>query len=337
MITLRVNNRTVPLTRPGKVLFPADGFTKQDLVAYYARIARVMLPHLRDRPLALERYPDGITALRIFQKDASRYFPDWIRTAVVPKVGGTVRHVVCNDTATLVYLATQACITPHVWLSRVDRRDAPDQMVWDLDPAGQDFEPVRHAARALKRILDDLELPAYLKSTGSRGLHVVVPLARRETFEQVRAFARVVADAMVRQAPAAWTVEQLKRKRGERLFIDVNRNGYAQTMAPAFAVRARPGAPVAVPLHWHELDDPGLRPDGVTMHTVFERLERVADPWDDFQDRRVGLARARDRLEAAFTRDAAPRSDAARTTRGRAAPPRRARRAPRRGASPRAR
>ena len=198
---IRVDGHEIEISRPEKVLFPDDGITKGELIEYYARIAPRMLPHLCDRPLTLERYPNGIATKRFFQKEVSSYFPDWIRRATVKKVGGSVTHVVCNDTATLVYLANQACITPHIFLSKVDKIDQPDQMVFDLDPQGEDFELVRSTARAFKQLLDELELPAFLKTTGSRGLHIVVPLQRRETYDTVRDFARELAAIVVSQAP----------------------------------------------------------------------------------------------------------------------------------------
>jgi len=211
-------------------------------------------------------------------------------------VGGTVTHVVCNDTATLVYIANQACVTPHIFLSRIAKVEVPDQMVFDLDPQGEDFELVRATAQAFKQLLDGLELPAYLKTTGSRGLHVVVPLRRREGFDSVRNFARELAGIVVRQAPEERTLESLKVKRGSRVFIDTNRNAYAQLVAPAYAVRARKGAPVSVPLDWSELKKKSLRSDGVTIRSIFDRLEKVEDPWADFWRSGVSLARARRRL-----------------------------------------
>ena len=293
---VRIGRREIEITRPEKVLFPEDGITKGDLIGYYARIAPWMLPHLRDRPLTLERYPDGIDKQRIFQKEVSSYFPKWIRRVTVKKVGGTVTHVVCNDTATLVYIANQACVTPHIFLSRIAKVEVPDQMVFDLDPQGEDFELVRATAQAFKQLLDELELPAYLKTTGSRGLHVVVPLRRREGFDSVRNFARELAGIVVRQAPEERTLESLKVKRGSRVFIDTNRNAYAQLVAPAYAVRARKGAPVSVPLDWSELTKKSLRSDGVTIRSIFDRLEKVEDPWADFWRSGVSLARARRRL-----------------------------------------
>jgi bifunctional non-homologous end joining protein LigD len=296
-VLVKVGRRKIEITRPEKVLFPEGGITKGELIEYYARIAPRMLPHLRNRPLTLERYPDGIHKQRIFQKEASSYFPTWIRRATVTKVGGTVNHVVCNDSATLVYLANQACVTPHIFLSRIDKLDVPDQMVLDLDPQGDDFEPVRSTARAFKKLMDDLELPAYLKTTGSRGLHVVVPLQRGEGFDAVRAFARELARIVVGQAPEERTLETLKANRGNRVFIDTNRNAYAQLVAPAYAVRARPGAPVSVPLDWSELRKKNLRSDGVTIRTIFDQLDKAGDPWEGLWRSGVSLTRARRKLE----------------------------------------
>src|SRR5919199_4006036 len=194
---VRVDRREIEISRPEKILFPEDGITKGDLIEYYARIAPRMLPHLRDRPLTLERYPNGINTKRFFQKEVSTYFPNWIRRVTVEKVGGTVTHVVCNDTATLVYIANQACVTPHIFLSRIDKLDQPDQLVFDLDPQGEDFDLVRSTALDFKDLLDELQLPAFLKTTGSRGLHVVVPLQRREDYDAVRSFGRDLAAIVV--------------------------------------------------------------------------------------------------------------------------------------------
>lgn len=296
--SVRIGGKEVKITRPGKVLFPEDGITKADLIRYYRRIAPRMLPHLRNRPAALERYPDGIDQPGFFQKATPSYYPRWIRTVSVKKVGGTVEHVVCDDVATLVYLANQACVTPHVWLSRADKLDRPDRMVFDLDPSDERFEPVKATAQSLRELLELLGLPAYLKTTGSRGLHVVVPLRRREGFDAVRDLARVLARIVVSQEPGERTLEQRKSRRRGRVFLDTNRNAYAQTMAPAYAVRARRGAPVSVPLHWDELRRKDLRPDGTTIRTVFDRLEKVEDPWADLWRRGVSLSRARQKLES---------------------------------------
>lgn len=296
---IRIAGRDVRVTRPQKVLFPEDGITKRDLIAYYERIAPWILPHLQGRPLALERYPDGIARPGFFQKAASAYYPDWIKTVVVKKTGGTVQHVICDDTATVVYLANQACVTPHLWLSRAEKLDRPDQLVFDLDPGTNNFEAVKATARSLKQLLDWLDLPAYLKTTGSRGLHVIVPLKPAETFESVRSFARSCARLVVSQAPAQRTMEERKNARGERVFVDTNRNAYAQLIAPAYAVRARRGAPVSTPIDWSELAANDLRPDGVTIQNIFSRLKRTEDPWKNFWLQVASLDEARRKLKSA--------------------------------------
>jgi bifunctional non-homologous end joining protein LigD len=292
-----IGGREVEITRPGKVLFPEDGITKRDLIDYYRRIAPWILPHLRERPLALERYPDGIDKPGFFQKAVPFYYPPWIKTVTVKKTGGIVRHVVCDDAATLVFLANQACVTPHVWLSRADKLHYPDQMVFDLDPSDDNFEPVQSTAQALKKLLDQVALPAYLKTSGSRGLHVAIPLKRNVGFDSVRAFAMELARIVVRQEPGERTLEHRKSMRRGRVFIDTNRNAYAQTVAPAYAVRARRGAPVSAPLDWNELWRVELRPDGVTIRNIFERLAKVGDLSEDFWRRAASLNTAREELE----------------------------------------
>jgi bifunctional non-homologous end joining protein LigD len=294
---IRIGRHDVKITRPEKTLFPEGGITKKDLIDYYNRIATWILPHIRGRPLSLERYPDGIDEPGFYQQDAPHYYPPWIKRITVKKTGGTVKHVVCNNAATLIYLANQACITPHIWLSRSNKLDYPDQMIFDLDPSGDTFELVKSAALSLKELLEQLGLPAYLKTTGSRGLHIAVPLKRREDSESVRAFAREVAGILVSQEPEQRTMEQRKSNRRGRVFIDTNRNAYAQTVAPAYAVRARPGGPVSVPIDWSELKRKDLRPDGETIRSVFDRLEKVGDLWTDFWHSGISLGRARQKLE----------------------------------------
>ncbi len=288
----------VKITHPDKVLFPEDGITKGELIEYYRRVAPRMLPHVRGRPLSLERYPGGIGTRGFFQQNASDYFPDWLHTVTLPKQGGTVRHVMADNADSLVYLANQGVVTSHIWLSRADRLEYPDQMVFDLDPSGADFSLVKSAARCARRLLDELQLPAYVKTSGSRGLHVAVPLDRKSHFDEVRGVARSLAEALVRRDPDQWTLEQRKDKRHVRVFIDINRNAYGQTVAPAYAVRARRGAPVSVPITWDELEGRTLAPDRWTIRNVFEKLESCEDPWKDFFKRACSLKRADPKLEA---------------------------------------
>ncbi|MES4907028.1 MULTISPECIES: non-homologous end-joining DNA ligase [unclassified Streptomyces] len=302
--SVRAGRRTVSISRPEKVLFPDDGITKSDLVGHYRAVSHRILPQLRGRPLMMERHPDGIGGSPLMQKNAPDYFPDWVQRAVVPKEGGEVTHVVCDDVATLVYLAGQACVTPHRWLSRADRPDHPDRLVFDLDPppdAG--FEEVRWAARRMCGLLREVELPGLLMTTGSRGLHVVVPLDRRADFDSVRDFARDAADLLAARHPDRLTTEARKAKRGSRLYLDTQRNGYAQTAVAPYAVRARPGAPVAMPIAAEELDDPGLRADRWTLRTLGDRLEH--DPWAGAGTRGRSLRAPRRRL-AELSRETRP-------------------------------
>jgi bifunctional non-homologous end joining protein LigD len=264
------------ISRPDKPLFP-DGLTKGELAAYYERVAERMLPHVRDRPVHMQRFPDGIDGPQIQQKQVPDYFPGFVERVEVPRRrGGSVTHAVIENAETLVYLAGQACITPHVWLSRRDRLEQPDQLIFDLDPPGPELEPACAAARALRRLLDEAGLPAYLKTTGSRGYHVVSPLERGPGFEQTRAFARALAEILAVRDPARFTVEQRIRERHGRLYLDTARNGYAQTAVAPYAVRALPGAPVSCPIGWGELGRSD--PQRFTLRNLF-RLRR-SDPWE---------------------------------------------------------
>jgi bifunctional non-homologous end joining protein LigD len=286
----------VEITHPDRVMFPDDGITKSDLVDYYAAVAEVMVPHLKGRPLTLWRYPRGIDEQGFVQQDFAGALPDWMDSAEVTKEGGTVVHPVADRREALVWLANQNCITPHSWLSRQDRLDEPDLIVFDLDPSTSDFAPVRAAARACADVLDDLGLASYLKTTGSRGLHVVVPVSPGPDFDTVRQFARDVARVVADDDPAHLTVEQRKDKRGDRIYLDVMRNAYAQTAVAPYAVRARRGAPVATPLEWDELRSRSLRPDRFTIRDVPKRLSEQGDPWADMRRRARSLTRPMQRL-----------------------------------------
>jgi bifunctional non-homologous end joining protein LigD len=281
----------VEITHAEKVLFLNDGITKRELVEYYKRIAATILPHLRGRPIAMERYPDGIHGQKIFQKNAPAYYPPWVKTVSLPKKDGIVRHVVCDDTATLVYLANQTVITPHTWLSRIDQPNHPDQMIFDLDPSDGDFRVVCDAAKVLRDRLVEQGLISFVKTTGSSGLHVLVPLNRRSDFDEVRAFAGQMAESFVQSNPEHLTTEVRKDKRKGRIFVDIARNAYAQTAAPAYAVRPRDGAPVAAPLQWNELDSLRLKPDLYNIRNVFDRLDKIGDPWNDLKRHAQALPR----------------------------------------------
>lgn len=297
---VRAGRRTVEVKRVDKVLFPGDGgakeYTKGDLVDYYRAVAAFMLPHLRGRPLMLERHPDGVDGPQFMQKNTPEHYPDWITRVEVAKEDGTVRHTVCDDVATLVFLADQACLTLHRWLSRTDDIDRPDRMVFDLDPAGDDFGQVREAAGLLGELLDELKLPSAPMTTGSRGLHIVVPLKGEEDFDQVRAFARDVADTLVDAHPDRLTTAARKKDRGDRLYLDIQRNAYAQTAVAPYTVRPRPGAPVATPLTWSHLDDPDL---DARRWTIADAVEQArTNPWEGVMSRPRATEPARRRLDA---------------------------------------
>lgn len=294
--TTTVGGHDIAISNRDKVLFPESGLTKGDLIDYYARIAPTMLPHVRNRPLSMRRFPDGIGKGGFFQKDTPDYFPDWVETAALKKEGGTVRHVLANDAATLVYLANQGCIEPHVGLSRVDRVDFPDRLIFDLDPSDGDFDKVRDAARAVRACTDELELVGFVMTTGSRGLHVVFPLDRSADFDTVRDFAHRLAANVAALHPDVLTVEQRKDKRGDRVFLDYLRNGYAQTAIPPYGVRAKEGAPVATPLDWSEVGDGKLTPHKYTIKSLFRRLAQRDDPWKDIDRSAQSIDGANDAL-----------------------------------------
>jgi bifunctional non-homologous end joining protein LigD len=289
----------VRVTHPEKVLFPADGITKAQLASYYERVSEWMLPHLAGRPVSMQRFPDGIEAKGFFHKDIPDYFPDSIKRVEVPKANGTVTHAIVCDLDTLVYLVNQNTITPHVWISRADRVWQPDRLVIDLDPPpGSDFAAVRRAARRCGDLMRELGFTPFAQITGSKGIHVWTPLRRRAGFDDVRAFARGVGRVLAARHPDELTTEFRKAERGGRILVDTARNGYAQTAVPPYAVRPRPGAPVATPIEWDELSDSRLRPDRWNVNNVLRRLGAKGDPWADIASYSRGISRARRRIDS---------------------------------------
>ncbi len=282
---------TISISNPDKVLLP-PAFTKEEIVNYYDAIADTMVPYLKNRPLMMHRFPDGLSGESFYQKDASDYFPEWIKRAQVPKEGGYNHFVVCQNRATLVYIATQACITPHIWLSKIDKLHYPDHLIFDLDPSGEDFTPIRTIALSLKMMFDTLGLTSFVMTTGSRGLHVIVPLNRTLEFKEVKAFATQCAHILLKEHPDLTTLEIRKEKRGQKVFIDTLRNQYGSTAVAPYAIRARPGAPVATPLHWDEVKDPHIHPQSFNIKNLFKRLDSIKDPWEDFLATRQSLSKA---------------------------------------------
>lgn len=283
-------------TNLDKVLFPEESLTKGDLLEHYRAVAGRMLPHLRGRPLAVERYPDGIDGTSIFEQAAPAHTPAWVKRVTVPAEEGEITHLVCQDEATLEYLTDQTAITLHTWLARADKPQRPDQVMFDLDPPPGDFASAREAALALRVLLDELSLPTLVKTSGGRGLHVSVPVARRYDAEVLRDFARSVVAILELRYPDRYTSELRNRREG-RLFLDVARNAYAQLIAAPYTVRPNPEARVAVPLAWEELEDVTLRPEHFTIRTMRKRLDDE-DPWLARPEPASSLSTARRRIGA---------------------------------------
>ena len=257
MTEITRNGHTIKLTHLDKILFPKPDISKKEFVDYYDRIADIMLPHMKDRPISMHRFTDGIQGEGFFHKEAPDYFPKWIARAHVRlKEGIEQEQVMCNQQSTLIYIANQDCITPHIWLSTIKHLEKPDRMIFDFDPPDDNFGVVRFAAQETRALLEkELGMKTFIMTTGSRGVHVVVSLLPEHEFDEVRDFARAIATLLVHRNPEKFTIEQRKEKRGNRVYIDYLRNAYAQTTVAPYAVRAKKEAPVATPIDWDELSD----------------------------------------------------------------------------------
>lgn len=288
------------ITHPEKVLFPQEGseaaITKGELASYYESVARVMIPHIRSRPVTMERYPAGITAKGFIQKDVSKGFPAWLERVEVPKKGGTVHHPIIQDTRSLLWVTNQNSITPHVWTSRAPDLYQPDILVVDLDPAEEEVDVLRSAAVAVRDLLDELGLPSWVKTSGSKGFHIVVPLDGRSGFDEVGGFAQGLGAVLVSRDPAHLTQEFHKVDRGGRILVDTARNRYGATFAAAYAVRARPGAPVSAPCTWEEIERGDVSPRTFTLRTMARRIREAGDLWKDMRRRRRSLRQPIERL-----------------------------------------
>ncbi len=280
---LKIGKYNVKITNPDRILFPKANITKWEMIQYYERIAPLMIGHIKDRPLTLHRFANGIDAEGFYQKDASNYFPEWIKLCSIEKGDKSkiVYYVLCNNVATLVYLANQAVITPHIGLSKATRLNYPDRMIFDLDPPSiKQFAEVRKVAKIFKKVLIDLGLEPFVMTTGSKGLHVTVPIKSNSDFEFVRAFARNLAELLVAEHPKHLTTEIRKDKRKGRIFVDYLRNAWGQTGVAPYAVRAIEHAPIATPLNWKEVNS-NLDPQKYKIKNIFRRVSRVGDPWED--------------------------------------------------------
>ena len=284
------------ITHPEKVLFPDDGITKGDLAVYYEAMAPVILPHLRGRPVTMERYPAGIGEKGFWQKDVSKGFPPWLQRVRVPKKDGVVHHPVVTDTRSLLWLTNQNTITQHVWTSRVPHLHRPDLCVFDLDPSTDNVAEVRAAAIGLRDLLQELGLPSWVKTTGSKGFHIVAPIDGKTDIAVVARFADAVGALFVSLAPDRLTQEFSKVDRRGRIYMDTGRNGYSATFAAAYTVRARRGAPVSAPCTWEEIERGEVHPGTFTVRNMPDRIAKVGDLWADMRRRGRSLKRPLEKL-----------------------------------------
>ena len=283
---MEIDGHDIQLKHLDKVFFPKEGLTKGDLVNYYQAIAPVMVPLIKDHPISMQRFPDGLLGEGFFNKDAPDYFPDWIRRVTFPKrEGGHFDAPVIDSAAVLVYLANQAVITTHLYLSRLDDLEKPDRMIYDLDPPHEtrDYSGVRKAALDIRGVMTELDLKCWVQTTGSQGFHVVIPLDRTMTFDEVRDFAQDVSRLLIKRNPGQYTLEDHISKREGQIFLDTLRNSYGATAVAPYAVRARPEASVATPVDWAEVEA-GVNPRDWTIQNLPQRLANREDPWKDLVD-----------------------------------------------------
>jgi bifunctional non-homologous end joining protein LigD len=284
-LELTVGRRRVRVTHPDRVLFPGDGVTKGDLAEYYAAIGDAIVPHLRDRPFTLKRYPDGIRGRPYFHKQAPKGKPPWIPTRrfrTWPREGESrlVDFTLVNEPAALVWMVQMNCIDMNAWYSRVDKPDRPDFVLFDLDPpdSRNGFVEAIRVAHLIREALEELELRSYVKTSGADGIHVLLPIARRATFKQTYEFAELLSRQLEAEHPGLVTTEWLKKKR-RGVLVDHRQNGHGKTIASVYSVRPKPGAPVSTPLRWEELTE-RVRPRDFGRR---EALDRVAKHGDLFE------------------------------------------------------
>jgi bifunctional non-homologous end joining protein LigD len=305
------------MTHPEKVLFPDGGITKGELGAYYQAIASLMLPHVRGRPVTMERYPAGIDKKGFIQKDVAKGFPEWLERVEIGKKAdkksdkkgdkkgdketGTVHYPLANDVRALLWMANQNSITPHVWTSRLPDLLQPDLCVFDLDPARDDARALRDAALAVRDLLGELGLPTFIKTSGSKGFHILVPLDGAADFEVVWRFSHGVGAVLVKRHPDILTQEFIKADRADRIFVDTGRNGHGATFAAVYAVRPKPEAPVSAPCRWEEVERETVGPRTFTLRTMADRIAAVGDLWADMDSQRRSLGSAMTALEGMLT------------------------------------
>lgn len=274
-----VDDAKIKISNPDKILFPESKIKKIQFVEYFRDIAQYALPFYKDRPISLERFPDGINGEVFFQKEIPEYYPDFFERVDIEDDGKVKPYGMINNAPSLVYLANMVCII-HLWTSKKQHLRKPDKIIWDLDPSNDSFKLVKTAAKLTKYVLGELGLKPYLKMTGSRGLHLVAAIKPELDVDDVVDFAKGVGELLARKLPKVFTIEFNKKKRGNRIFVDYLRNRYGQTAAAPFAVRALENAPVALPIKWELLEDEDLDPQQFTIFNSVDEMEKNGNPWD---------------------------------------------------------
>lgn len=276
--TVSIEGRSFDLSRLDKVLWPQDGYTKGELINYYVEVAPYIIPHLQGRPMVFTRYPDGIDKQSFYQKNAPPSLPEWIKTYPYysPDSERDINFILVEESATLAWLANQACIEMHPWLSSAASVDYPDFVVFDLDPSpGNTFEQVRTIALLTRRVLNELGLRSYIKTSGSQGLHIYLPVENKYSYEEIRDFGRSVAQIICTMQPDIATVERTVKKRGAKIYVDYMQNVKGKTLCSAYSVRPRPGATVSAPLDWDEVNR--IKPSDFTIKTILPRIQKVGE------------------------------------------------------------
>jgi bifunctional non-homologous end joining protein LigD len=291
---LKVGRVTLKLTNQNKIYWPNEKISKGQLVNYYNEVAPVILPYLKNRPQSLHRFPNGINAPGFYQKDLdTKTSPDWLKTKTIfsESTGKDVDYLICNDKATLLYMANLGCIEIHPWNSRMAKIGNPDWLIIDLDPEDIGFDAVVKTALATKKVCDSFEFDCYCKTSGATGLHIYIPLGAKYTYEVTRHMAHLIAQHVNGLLPAITSLERQPKKRQKKVYPDFLQNSRGQTLAAPYSVRPRPGATVSTPLEWGEVNA-RLNPTAFTIKTVLKRLDKKGDLWQPVLGKGVDIRRA---------------------------------------------
>lgn len=280
---MKIGGKTFEVNNKNKIFYPDANYSKQNIMDYYEKIAPFMLSYIKNRPITMVRFPDGIDGKKFYQKDEPDYFPKWIKTQTIQKKeDGKTKYVVCNDKATLVYLASQACLSSHIWTSQIDKIKKPDKLILDLDPSDKNFETVKFAAKIIHDFFEqELKITPFVMTTGSRGLHIAISIKPEITFDKVLNLAQNMTKYLAAKHPNKLTTAARKNKRGDRLYLDVARNAFGQTSVSPYSLRSIKNAPVATPIEWKELKTL-TSAQKYNLSSIFKRLAQKKDPWEDF-------------------------------------------------------